>query len=143
MAVIADPVSAVSSLLDDNWSTAAGNGGTKPTIGDSWDLGKKNVKNADLVRVYEVGGSHDFTGVGNGLDKGNWRISIDMATASDRTRLRQIYGEVLRLLRSNQGSPGTDYAFVKPMTRVDHSDRLRRWYRYVLDCEIVSYEAVS
>ncbi len=143
MAVIADPVSAVSSLLDDNWSTDAGNGGTKPTIGDSWDLGKKNVKNADLVRVYEVGGSHDFTGVGNGLDKGNWRISIDMATASDRTRLRQIYGEVLRLLRSNQGSRGTDYAFVKPLTRVDHSDRLSRWFRYVLDCEIVSYEAVS
>ena len=147
---IEDPVSTVVSLVDTNYSdgddattgSAGTNGGTKPTIDESWDLGKQNIKNVDLVRVYEIAGNHYPQAMGSGLDRGIWRISIDISTAKSRPRLRQIYGEIVRVLRTLKNSPGTNYAYVKPVSRTDQTDKLRRWYRYVLDVELISYEAI-
>ena len=147
---IEDPVETLVSLIDTNYATGTdasttvtgSNGGSKPTIDESWDLGKKNLKNIDLVRVYEIAGNHYPQAMGSGLDRGIWRISIDMATSKDRNRLRQLYGEVVRVLRSSRNSPGTNYNYVKPVSRTDESDKLRRWYRYVLDVELISYEAI-
>ena len=147
---IEDPVETLVSLIDTNYATGTdasttvtgSNGGSKPTIDESWDLGKKNLKNIDLVRVYEIAGNHYPQAMGSGLDRGIWRISIDMATSKDRNRLRQLYGEVVRVLRSSRNSPGTNYNYVKPVTRTDQTDKLRRWYRYVLDVELISYEAI-
>jgi len=141
VAVISDPVTAVVSLLGDNW-TAGNVDGTTPTIDESWDLGKVNLKQGDIVRCYEVSGSHEPGMLGEGLDRGSWRVSIDVSTAVSRSRLRKIYGEIVRILRANQTTPGTDYALVKPTSRVDQTDKQRRWYRYVLDCELTSFEAV-
>jgi len=147
---IVDPVETLVSLIDTNYATGTdasttvtgSNGGSKPTIDESWDLGKKNLKNIDLVRVYEIAGNHYPQAMGSGLDRGIWRISIDMATSKDRNRLRQLYGEVVRVLRSSRNSPGTNYNYVKPVSRTDQTDKLRRWYRYVLDVELISYEAI-
>ena len=63
-----DPVTTISKLLDDNW-TSARTDSTKPSIGDTWDLNKINLKNTDVVRCYEVAATHDFLGVGNGSIK--------------------------------------------------------------------------
>jgi hypothetical protein len=147
---IEDPVETLVSLVDTNYSdgddattsSAGTNGGTKPKIDESWDLGKQNIKNVDLVRVYEIAGNHYPQAMGSGLDRGIWRISIDISTAKSRPRLRQIYGEIVRVLRTLKNSPGTNYAYVKPVSRTDQTDKLRRWYRYVLDVEIISYEAI-
>ena len=45
-----DPVTTVSSLLDNNWNVGdiAGTS-VKPSIGDSWDLNKVNLKTNDVV----------------------------------------------------------------------------------------------
>lgn len=75
---IEDPVSTLVSLIDTNYATGTdastsvtgSNGGTKPTIDESWDLGKRNIKSKDLVRVYEIAGNHYAQAVGNGLDRG-------------------------------------------------------------------------
>lgn len=140
MAVITDPVTTVVSLLGDNW--VAGNvDSTTPTIDESWDLGKTNLKRGDFVRCYEVSGVHGPSQVGKGLDKGEWKISIDISTAVSRSRLRKIYGEVVRILRAYETSPGTDYNLVRATSRVDQTDKQRRWFRYVLDCDLISYEA--
>ena len=145
-----DPVTTVSKLLDDNW-TSARTDSTKPSIGDTWDLNKVNLKNTDVVRCYEVAATHDFLGVGNGLDKGTVTISIDMATKVSRSRLRKLYSEVVSIIRNiragaialdNTSESNGTYAEIKLISRVDQSDKNRRWYRYVLDCEITSYEAV-
>jgi len=149
-----DPVSTVSDLLDDNWDVGdiAGTS-TKPSIGDSWDLNKVNLKNNDVVRCYEVSSSHDFLGIGNGVDKGTAVISIDIATKVSRSRLRDLYSEVVSIIRAeragtitvapNAGTAmNTNYSEIKLLSRTDQSDKQRRWYRYVLDCEITSYEAV-
>ena len=143
-----DPVTTVSSLLDDNWDVGdiAGTS-VKPDIGDSWDLNKVNLKNNDVIRCYEVSASHDFLGVGHGLDKGTATISIDMATKVSRSRLRDLYSEVVSIIRgARAGNAPTvlnaNYADIKILSRTDQSDKNRRWYRYVLDCEITSYEAV-
>ena len=145
-----DPVTTVSKLLDDNW-TSARTDSTKPSIGDTWDLNKVNLKNTDVVRSYEVAATHDFLGVGNGLDKGTATISIDMATKVSRSRLRKLYSEVVSIIRNiragaitldNTSESNGTYAEIKLLSRVDQSDKNRRWYRYVLDCEITSYEAV-
>ena len=145
---IEDPVSTLVSLIDTNYATGTdastsvtgSNGGTKPTIDESWDLGKTNIRSKDLVRVYEIAGNHYAQAVGNGLDRGIWRLSIDISTAKSRERLRQIYGEIVRVLRTLKNSPGTDYAYVRPTSRVDQTDKLRRWFRYVFDVELISYE---
>ena len=145
---IEDPVSTIVSLIDTNYnqgndattSSAGTNGGTKPTIDESWDLGKSNVRGGDFVRVYEIAGNHYPQALGNGLDRGIWRISIDISTAKSRPRLRQIYGEIVRVLRTLKNSPGTDYAYARPTSRVDQTDKLRRWFRYVFDVELISYE---
>tara|TARA_R110000824_G_scaffold234303_1_gene422848 strand:+ start:228 stop:707 length:480 start_codon:yes stop_codon:yes gene_type:complete len=149
-----DPVSTVSSLLDDNWDVAhiAGTS-TKANIGDTWDLNKVNLKNNDVIRCYEVASSHDFLGVGKGVDKGTARISIDITTKVSRSRLRELYSEVVSIIRAekagtitvapNAGTAmNTNYSEINLLSRVDQSDKQRRWYRYVLDCEITSYEAV-
>jgi len=145
---INDPVTTVSALIDSNWDVGdiAGTS-VKPNIGDTWDLNKVNLKNNDVIRCYEVAGTHDFLGVGNGLDKSVVRISIDMATKVSRSRLRDLYSEVVSIIRgARAGNAGTalhtNYADIKLVSRTDQSDKQRRWYRYVLDCEITSYEAV-
>jgi len=146
-----DPVTTVSKLLDTNW-TSARTDSTKPSIGDTWDLNKVNLKNTDVVRCYEVAATHDFLGVGNGLDKGTVTISIDMATKVSRSRLRKLYSEVVSIIRNiragaitldNTSESNGTYAEIKLLSRVDQSDKNRRWYRYVLNCEITSYEVVN
>jgi hypothetical protein len=145
-----DPVTTISKLLDDNWTTG-NTDSTKPSIGDSWDLNKVNLKTTDVVRCYEVAASHDFLGVGKGVDKGIARISIDIATKVSRSRLRKLYSEVVSIIRNiragaitldNTSESNGTYSEIALLSRVDQSDKQRRWYRYVLDCEITSYEAV-
>ena len=147
-ASVNDPVSTVVSVLSDNWAQVASNvDSTTPTIEESWDLGKRNLKNGDLIRCYEVAANHDFLGIGDGVEKGTARVSIDISTAVSRSRLRKLYSGVVSIIRgARAGNSSTalnaNYADVKLLTRVDQSDKNRRWFRYVLDCEITSYEAV-
>ena len=147
-ASVNDPVSTVVSVLSDNWAQVASSvDSTTPTIDESWDLGKRNLKNGDLIRCYEVAANHDFLGLGDGVDKGTARVSIDISTAVSRSRLRKLYSGVVSIIRSARAGNSstalnTDYADVKLLSRVDQSDKNRRWFRYVLDCEITSYEAV-
>tara|TARA_R100001082_G_scaffold73321_1_gene42103 strand:- start:1278 stop:1739 length:462 start_codon:yes stop_codon:yes gene_type:complete len=147
-ATLNDPVSTVVSVLSDNWAQVASSvDSTTPTIDESWDMGKKNLKNGDLIRCYEVAANHDFLGIGDGVDKGTARVSIDISTAVSRSRLRKLYSGVVSIIRgARAGNSSTalnaNYADVKLLTRVDQSDKNRRWFRYVLDCEITSYEAV-
>ena len=147
-ASVNDPVSTVVSVLSDNWAQVASNvDSTTPTIDEFWHLGKKNLKNGDLIRCYEVAANHDFLGIGDGVDKGTARVSIDISTAVSRSRLRKLYSGVVSIIRSARAGNSstalnTDYADVKLLSRVDQSDKNRRWFRYVLDCEITSYEAV-
>ena len=147
-ASVNDPVSTVVSVLSDNWAQVASSvDSTTPTIDESWDLGKTNLKNGDLIRCYEVAANHDFLGIGDGVDKGTARVSIDISTAVSRSRLRKLYSGVESIIRSARAGNSstalsTDYADVKLLSRVDQSDKNRRWFRYVLDCEVTSYEAV-
>jgi len=145
-----DPVTTVSKLLFSNW-TISRTDDTKPRIGDSWDLNKVNLKNTDVVRCYEVAANHDFLGIGKGVDKGTVRISIDVATKVSRSRLRKLYSEIVSIIRNikagaitfdNTSESNGTYSEIKLLSRIDQSDKQRRWYRYVLDCEITSYEAV-
>jgi len=110
-------------------------------------LNKVNLKNNDVIRCYEVAANHDFLGIGDGVDKGTARVSIDISTSVSRSRLRKLYSGVVSIIRgARAGNSSTalhaNYADVKLLSRVDQSDKNRRWYRYVLDCEITSYEAV-
>ena len=143
-----DPVTTVSSLLSTNWDVGdiAGTS-VAPNIGDTWDLNKVNLKRNDVIRCYEIAGTHDFLGVGNGLDKSTATISIDMATKVGRARLRDLYSEVVSIIRGARAGNApnalhTNYADIRLLSRRDLSDKTRRWFRYVLDCEITSYEAV-
>ena len=147
-AALADPVSAVVDLLDDNWSAVASSVGTTPTIDESWDIGKKNLKNGDIIRCYETASSHEFLGIGKGIDKNTAVITIDISTAVSRARLRNLYQGVVHIIHAaHSKSAGTalssDYASIKLVSRTDQSDKQRRWYRYVLNCEITSYEVVN
>tara|TARA_R100001224_G_scaffold111164_1_gene90709 strand:+ start:506 stop:964 length:459 start_codon:yes stop_codon:yes gene_type:complete len=147
-ATLADPVSAVVDLLTNNWSEVASGVGTTPTIDESWDIGRKKLKNGDIIRCYETASSHEFLGIGKGIDKHNATITIDIATAVSRARLRNLYQGVIHIIHAaHSKSAGTalssDYASIKLLSRTDQSDKTRRWFRYVLNCEITSYEVVN
>ena len=150
-AELGDPVTSVASLISNNWSgsgsdVASSVGSTPTTIKASWEAGKTNLKDGDVIRCYEVSGSHDLLGVGKGVDKGTARVAIDISTATSRAKLRKLYSGVVSILRgANAGNvtKPTGYASVNILSRVDQSDKLRRWYRYVLDCEVTSYEVVN
>ena len=140
--VIADPVTTVSGLLSSNW--VAGNTNSRtPKIGDSWDIGKLNMIKKDLIKCYEVSGTHEVGLVGKTLDRGSWRVSVDMSTPKSRTHLRDMYGEVLRILRLKEIDPNSSYQLLRPVSRVDNTDRNKRWYRYILDLELTSYEVIA
>ena len=147
-ATLADPVSAVVNLLSNNWSAVASGVGTTPTIDESWDIGKHNLKGGDIIRCYETAANHDFLGIGKGIDKNSATITVDISTAVSRARLRNLYQGVVHIIHAaHSKSAGTalssDYASIKLLSRTDQSDKLRRWYRYVLNCEITSYEVVN
>jgi hypothetical protein len=147
-ATLADPVSAVVDLLSDNWSAVASGVGTTPTIDESWDIGKHNLKGGDIIRCYETASSHEFLGIGKGIDKNTAVITIDISTAVSRARLRNLYQGVVHIIHAaHSKSAGTalssDYASIKLVSRTDQSDKNRRWFRYVLNCEITSYEVVN
>ena len=147
-ATLADPVSAVVDLLSNNWSEVASGVGTTPTIDESWDIGKKNLKNGDIIRCYETASNHDFLGIGKGIDKHNATITVDISTANSRERLRKLYQGVVHIIhaahsKSASTALDTAYASIKLLSRTDQSDKNRRWYRYVLNCEITSYEVVN
>ena len=149
-AALTDPVSAVVDLLEDNWDAvkSGASAGTTPTIDESWDIGKKNLKNGDIIRCYETSGGHDILGIGKGLDKHTSTVTIDIATSVSRSRLRALYQGVIHIIHAaHSKSAGTalnsDYASIRLLSRTDQSDKLRRWYRYVLNCEITSYEVVN
>ena len=140
-AALTDPVSAVVDLLEDNWDAvkSGASAGTTPTIDESWDIGKKNLKNGDIIRCYETASSHDILGIGKGIDKHTSTVTIDIATATSRARLRALYQGVVHIIHAaHSKSAGTalnsDYASIKLLSRTDQSDKLRRWYRYVLNC---------
>tara|TARA_R100001463_G_scaffold7545_1_gene24066 strand:+ start:108 stop:566 length:459 start_codon:yes stop_codon:yes gene_type:complete len=147
-ATIADPVTSVASLVSDNWSgsVATGVGSTPSTIKASWEVGKHNLKDGDIIRVYETSGGHDLLGIGDGLDKGTSRLVIDISTATSRDKLRKLYSGVVSILRGAKAgnvTMPTGYSSINILSRTDQSDKLRRWYRYVLNCEITSYEVVN
>ena len=149
-AALTDPVSAVVDLLEDNWDAvkSGASAGTTPTIDESWDIGKKNLKNGDIIRCYETSGGHDILGIGKGLDKHTSPVTIAIATSVSRSRLRALYQGVIHIIHAaHSKSAGTalnsDYASIRLLSRTDQSDKLRRWYRYVLNCEITSYEVVN
>jgi len=147
-ATLADPVSAVVDLLSNNWSEVASGVGTTPTIDESWDIGKHNLKGGDIIRCYETASNHEFLGIGKGIDKNTSTITIDISTAVDRERLRKLYHGVVHIIHAaHSKSAGTAlnpaYASIKLLSRTDQSDKNRRWFRYVLNCEITSYEVVN
>ena len=147
-ATLADPVDAVVSLLNSNWSAVASGVGATPTVKSSWDMGKRNLKNGDLIRCYETSAGHDILGIGKGIDKHTSTVVIDISTATSRARLRALYQGVVHIIHAaHSKSAGTaldtDYASIKLLSRTDQSDKQRRWYRYVLNCEITSYEVVN
>ena len=154
-AALTDPVTAVVDLLSNNWSEVASGVGNNLTsaggtlkIDESWDIGKKNLKNGDIIRCYETASNHEFLGIGKGIDKHNATITIDISTANSRERLRKLYQGVVHIIHAaHSKSAGTalntDYASIKLLSRTDQSDKNRRWYRYVLNCEITSYEVVN
>jgi hypothetical protein len=149
--LLADPVDAIVNLLNNNWdgTYTSAVGGTKPTIKSSWDMGKRNLKNGDLIRCYETSAGHDILGIGKGLDKHTSSVVIDISTATSRARLRALYQGVIHIIHAAHSKTATvapldtDYASIKLQSRTDQSDKLRRWYRYVLNCEITSYEVVN
>ena len=149
-AALADPVTAVVDLINNNWdgTYTSAVGGAKPTIDESWDIGKHNLKGGDIIRCYETASSHDFLGIGKGIDKNTAVITIDISTAVSRARLRNLYQGVVHIIHAaHSKSAGTalssDYASIKLVSRTDQSDKNRRWFRYVLNCEITSYEVVN
>jgi len=147
--LLADPVESVVSLISSNWASIASDAGTTPsTIKASWDVGKKNLKNGDIIRCYETSAGHDILGIGKGVDKHTSTVAIDIATSVDRERLRKLYHGVVHIIHAaHSKSAGTAlntaYASIKLLSRTDQSDKNRRWYRYVLNCEITSYEVVN
>ena len=150
-ATIGDPVTSVASLIESNWSgsgsdVASSVGSTPSTIKASWEVGKKSLKDGDIIRVYEISGGHDLLGIGDGLDKGTSTLVIDISTATSRDKLRKLYSGVVSILRGAKAgnvTMPTGYSSINILSRTDQSDKLRRWYRYVLNCEITSYEVVN
>ena len=150
-AELGDPVTSVATLISSNWSGSGSNvassvGSTPAAIAASWDVGKRNLKNGDIIRVYETSGGHDLLGIGKGVDKGTASIAIDISTATSRAKLRKLYSGVVSILqgvKAGSVTKPTGYASIDIMSRTDQSDKLRRWYRYVLNCEITSYEVVN
>ena len=99
-ATLADPVSAVVDLLSNNWSEVASGVGTTPTIDESWDIGKHNLKGGDIIRCYETASNHDFLGIGKGIDKHTATITVDISTAVSRARLRALYQGVVHIIHA-------------------------------------------
>jgi len=150
-AELGDPVTSVATLISSNWSGSGSNvassvGSTPAAIAASWEVGKRNLKDGDIIRIYETSGGHDLLGIGKGVDKGTASIAIDISTATSRAKLRKLYSGVVSILQGAKAgsvTKPTGYASINILSRTDQSDKLRRWYRYVLNCEIISYEVVN
>ena len=132
-------IDTVINLLNAQWNT--GNYSPKPVIKRITDVGTTDVSTTDFILVHESSWSATYKTLT--LKQRDLRqvITIDIRTRT-RSKLDSIFSEVDRILSSNAGNPGDNYAYAVLEGRQDLSDGRRNFYRYVLSYAMFKIEVI-
>jgi len=125
-------------LLNGEWNA---DNVAKPDIEDITDESKESVidlRQADKCLLYEVSYSEEWADLNCYGLRVEGIYSIDIRTIVGRTRLKDLFNEVKRILIANRHNPFTGIQHINPQARRDLSDRRKKIYRYVYDVALVN-----
>ncbi len=131
-----DIVGQIVTLLSDNWN--AGNV-TKPKIQDVADSGKErhiDISRSDKVLIYETSYDEEWADIGKHLHKVEGLYSIDMRTMRGRTRQKDLFQEVKRIVFANTYNPFNGTVHIAPVRRQDLSNRRAGTFILVYDIRL-------
>jgi len=139
-----DALSTIKTVLSDNW-TAGNTDSITPTFTLQGDFEYKqfDLKNGDLVKIYEVGENWRPFDIG----KNTWErvniISIECLTtyknatlSTRRAHLDKMIAEVIRIVKANVSDPDANFKELLPVRKSDRSSDKTGIARMVLDVSL-------
>jgi len=129
-------VEIIESLLNTNWNTE---NVAKPTILRQWDPKRVDLRNQDVLLIYETAGlTREQADITYSYEDGEGFISVDIRTVVSEARFKALYAEIERIRKLKRKDPHTDW---------DRWDYIRRQlfhrpksYRAVVDYKLVKYD---
>lgn len=145
-----DNIANIVNMLDEDWDS---DNVVEPTIRNITDvtLPKRiDLRMSDYVLIYEAGYTETVHDIGFINLKWTNRISIDIRTCISRDRVIALWKEVRRILWANRKHPtdsssvATPFQFIRPISRLDLSNKQYKMWRYVYDVNLETQtEAVA
>ena len=137
--MVKDAILAIRDLLDSNWNVSP-----KPSIEDITVLdrgeGKRGrLQDHDIIRIFETAHNEDQPELLFDFVNINVNLTIDIRTVKSRERLSELRDEVRRIIHKHRKGNNNDFDRVIFKTRTDLSDRSKRFFRYTMQAEVVTF----
>jgi len=139
-ATYTEPLDSIITVLG-GWNRANSDN-IKPVIIDIADDGPERGKRLDLGRsdfvlCYETAHSEEQPDLFYNFVTTRVNITIDIRTATSRSRLRKMEDEFRRLIHTKRKGDGANYDRLLIKTRTDLSDRTKKLFRHTFQVEVV------
>tara|TARA_R100000995_G_scaffold37274_2_gene17099 strand:+ start:1627 stop:6585 length:4959 start_codon:yes stop_codon:yes gene_type:complete len=136
---MADAIAAIVDILKSNWNKPPA-----PSIEDIADLDKGDAKRVrmldkDVIRVFETAHNEAQPELLYDFVNQHVNLTIDIRSVQSRDRLSDLRDETRRILHAFRKGDGVNFDRVIFKTRTDLSDRSKKFFRYTLQCEIITF----
>ena len=136
---MADAIAAIVDILKTNWNKPPA-----PSIEDIADLDKGDAKRVrmldkDVIRVFETAHNEAQPELLYDFVNQHVNLTIDIRSVQNRDRLSDLRDETRRILHAFRKGDGVNFDRVIFKTRTDLSDRSKKFFRYTLQCEIITF----
>ena len=136
---MADAIAAIVDILKSNWNKPPA-----PSIEDIADLDKGDAKRVrmldkDVIRVFETAHNEAQPELLYDFVNQHVNLTIDIRSVQSRARLSDLRDETRRILHAFRKGDGVNFDRVIFKTRTDLSDRSKKFFRYTLQCEIITF----
>jgi hypothetical protein len=136
---MADAIAAIVDILKTNWNKPPA-----PSIEDIADLDKGDAKRVrmldkDVIRVFETAHNEAQPELLYDFVNQHVNLTIDIRSVQSRARLSDLRDETRRILHAFRKGDGVNFDRVIFKTRTDLSDRSKKFFRYTLQCEIITF----
>ena len=136
---MADAIAAIVDILKTNWNKPPA-----PSIEDIADLDKGDAKRVrmldkDVIRVFETAHNEAQPELLYDFVNQHVNLTIDIRSVQSRDRLSDLRDETRRILHAFRKGDGVNFDRVIFKTRTDLSDRSKKFFRYTLQCEVITF----
>lgn len=137
---MADPLGAVVSLLEDNWTSANTDNITPDVVAGYSEKRMTADQNHDVIRVYPYAPKDiELQSLGAPDEKNTSYVSIDVFVKRSRTHAEKVKEEVERIVNNNMKNPHADYQYIQPVRVNDQTFGMKRLFHYIVDVQLINW----